>query len=242
MGFFDFLFGGGSIENQIKKHAKRVKHKDAQQEDRLASIQWLADTATPEAIYALLGRFEMTYEHQMKDAQEKELVDDLILLLGAKALPALETFTSRTKSFARPLALYQRLAGQERALALVLSMLEKEASQSEFKPQKKKNLLVKLADFQGESIPGAVIPLLDDFDDGVRYAAIEVLFAQTPSDAIRDALIARMAHEEEDSNRLKVRIAEVAVSRGWTLGEHAEAVAAAPPQGWSVVGERLRQG
>ncbi len=241
MGFFSFLFGGGSIEEQIKKHAKRVKNKDAQQEDRLATIQWLADTGTPESIYALLGRFEMTYEHQMKDAQEKDLVDDLILGLGEKALPALETFTSRTKSFARPLALYQRLGGQEKALKLVMGMLEKEASQSEFKTLKKKNLLVKLADFQDPGIAEAVLPRLEDFDKGVRYAAAEVLFAQDPSDAIRDGLLARLAHEEEDSNRLKVRIAEVALSRGWALGELAEAVAAAPPQGWQVVDGRLRQ-
>ena len=35
MGFFD-LFTGGSIEKQIEKHAKRIKKKDAQQEDRVA--------------------------------------------------------------------------------------------------------------------------------------------------------------------------------------------------------------
>lgn len=241
MAFFDFLFGG-SPEKQLKRHGKRVRHKDTQQEDRIASIHWLAEAGTPEAIYALLGRFEMTYEHLMKDNQEKELVEDLVLNLGDKSLAPLETFIPRTKSFARPLALYERLAGREKCLELLLNMLAQEKERSELKMDKQRHILIKLAEFQDPRITEAVLDQLEVFDEGVRYAAAEVLIAQPSDDTIRDALLDRLVHEEEDSNRLRVRIAEIASSRGWSLAHRAEAVAADPPAGWQVVGDRLRQG
>ena len=73
MGLFDFLFGG-SVEQQIQKHAKRIKSKDTPIEDRQASAHWLAENASPAAIRGLIGRFEMDYEHGMKDTAEKEEV------------------------------------------------------------------------------------------------------------------------------------------------------------------------
>jgi hypothetical protein len=240
MGIFDIFFG--SPEKQIKRHGKRVRDKDTQQDDRVASIHWLAENGSPEAIYALLARFEMNYEHQMKDNNEKELVEDLLLARGTDAVAPLEAFIPRTQSFARPLALYQRLTCDEKTLALLMKMLAQEKERSELKAKKKTQVLIKLAEFQDESIAGEVTELLEDFDEGVRYAAAEVLIAQEPTDAIRDALLDRLVHEEEDSNRLRVRIAEVASSRNWLLEHREEAVLANPPQGWTVAGGRLRQG
>ena len=63
MGIFD-LFTGGSIDKQIEKHSKRIKKKDAQQEDRVASAYWLAEEGSFNSVYGLLGRFEMAYEHR----------------------------------------------------------------------------------------------------------------------------------------------------------------------------------
>lgn len=240
MGFFDSLFGG-SPEKQLQKHRKRMKHKDSQQEDRIASIHWLAENGSPEALYALLRRFEMTYEHHMKDNQEKVLVEELILNIGADALPPLKKFIPETKQFARPMALYERLAGKPAALDLLLSMLVMEKERSELKAEKKRHILIKLAEFKDPRIVAEVLDQLNEFDEGVRYAAAEVLAAQEASDTIRDALLDRLTHEEEDSNRLRVRIAEIASSRGWGLAHRAEAVAANPPANWAVVGDRLHQ-
>ena len=58
MGLFD-IFTGGSIEKQIEKHAKRIRKKDAQQEDRVASAHWLAEEGSFNSVYGLLGRFDI---------------------------------------------------------------------------------------------------------------------------------------------------------------------------------------
>jgi hypothetical protein len=52
-------------------------------------------------------------------------------------------------------------------------------------------------------------------------------------------LLACLADPEEASNRLRVRISEVASARRWRLGSHAAAVSANPPSGWTVTKGRL---
>jgi ribosome-binding protein aMBF1 (putative translation factor) len=72
----------------------------------------------------------------------------------------------------------------------------------------------------------------------VRYAAIETLLAQE-SDAVRADLARALARRDEESNRVRVRIAEAFNRRGWTLGDLAAGVSERPPVGWRVEGERV---
>lgn len=232
MGVLDFLFGGG--EKGIAKNGRKLKNKDTPIEERQEAARWLAKEGSHEAVKALLGRFEMDYEHGMKDAAEKDLVADLVLDLGDKAVAPLRDFLLRTEKFARPLALYEQLTSAEQAQALALEMLAREADRSELKPGRKRNLLVKMGDYRGEAVTRAVLPFLRDYDEGCRFAAVEVLLAQPDTSASREALLAVVANPKEESNRLKVRVAEVAAKGRWPLGAHAEAVSSAPPAGYWV--------
>ena len=85
MGLLDLLLGG-SPEKQIKRYGAKLRNKDTPVEDRQAAAAWLAKNGTPDAIHALLGRFEMTYEHHMKDASEKDDVSSYVIGLGDKAV------------------------------------------------------------------------------------------------------------------------------------------------------------
>jgi len=238
MGLFD-MFTGGSIEKQIEKHARRIRKKDAQQEDRVASAYWLAEDASFDAVYGLLGRFEMAYEHHMKDRAEKDLVAQLVEDLGSVAVDPLKAFLRKTEFFARPMALLEAVAGRQVALEMIFELLGLEAAKSELKPGKKRQLLIKLAEFQDAVIVDEALPFLDDFDEGVRFAAVEVLVAQEETDAVKEKLLACLANPEEESNRLRVRISEVASARRWRLGDHAVAVSENPPSGWTVSKGRL---
>ena len=74
--------------------------------------------------------------------------------------------------------------------------------------------------------------------DRRRYAAVEAVLSQ-PDESVRESLAACIADDKEESNRLRVRIAEAFHQRGWSLGDHAAAVEAYPPHGWVVTGGRL---
>ena len=238
MGIFD-LFTGGSIDKQIEKHSKRIKKKDAQQEDRVASAYWLAEEGSFNSVYGLLGRFEMAYEHRMKDRAEKDLVSQLLEDLGDPGIPAIKSFLRKSSQFARPMALLEKISGKEAALVMIFELLELEAAKSELKPGKKRQLLIKLAEFQEPEVVEKAQPFLDDFDEGVRFAAVEVLLAQDETSGLREKLLSCLSDPEEESNRLRVRISEAANARRWALGTHKDAIAANPPAGWTVSKGRL---
>jgi hypothetical protein len=247
MSLFETLFGShldmfASTEKKISKYAQKIRNKDTPVEERGAIAEWLAEEGSPEAIVALLGRFEMTYEHSMKDQQEKAFVTDLVLELGDASIGPLEVFLRRSKTFARPIDCYEKLAGTDQAKALILELLDIEFNKSGLKPGKKRHLLIKLADYSGLDVTRSAVRFMDDFDEGCRYAAVEVLAAQEETDEIRAALLAVLADPNEDSGRVKHRVGELAAARAWPLGAHAEAIAAAPPENFKVSGGLLVSG
>lgn len=234
MGLFDFLTGGE--DGQIKRHTKRVRNLNAQAEDRQASAYWLAENGSDEAIYGLLGRFTVNYEHSMKDAQEKDLVLNLLQDLGPKAVGPIEQWVRKNQAFAMPLQVLQRVNGNGAAVDVLLDMLGREVDP--FRPEKKRQILIKLADYKDERICGRVPACLEDFDEGIRYAAAEALLAQE-TDAVREELARALAKRDEESNRLRVRIADAFNKRNWSLGENASDIAERPPHGWRVSGDRI---
>jgi HEAT repeat protein len=234
MGLLDFFTGGS--EGQLKRHSKRATNLNAQAEDREASLHWLAQEGSEQAILGLLGRFSITYEHQMKDLNEKQLVFGLLEELGAAVCAPIKTWSKGAAQFARPLQLVDRFEGEAATVRLLLDMLALE--NDPFKPEKKRQILIKLAEYTDERIVPGIDECLRDFDEGIRYAAVEAVLSQ-PDESVRGSLAACIADDKEESNRLRVRIAEAFHQRGWGLGEHAAAVEAYPPHGWVVTGDQL---
>lgn len=235
MGIFDFIFGGE--EAQLKRHAKRMVNLNATAEDREASAYWLAEKGDDEAILALLNRFTVKYEQGMKDAAEKEMVYRLLVDMGPAVVGPTRSWVRTNQNFAQPIRLIEHFEGPEAAVELLLEMLAEE--NDPFKPEKKRQILIHLADFRDERIADGVRKALHDFDEGVRYAATDAMLAQESFPGVHELLAGVLADPEEDSNRMKVRIAEVFHQRRWSLGEHATAIAEHPPHGWRVQGELM---
>lgn len=234
MGVFDFLL---SDEKKIKKHQRRITNRDAQPDDRELSARWLAENGTPQALLALLSRFDMVLDHQLKDQGEKDLAYGLLAAHGRKVVEPLEAWLRRCKSLGMPLRLHEEVCGRDATVELVYELLEKEKERQDFRADKKKKLLIWLADVRHPGAVAAAEPFLADFDEGVRYAAAEVIIAQE-GEGGRPALLAALVNPEEESNRLKVRIAEIFATRRWSVqGE--EGVAASLPEGYRVQNDRI---
>ena len=234
MGLFDFF--SPSEEAQLKKHVKRMKNLNAQPEERQMSAHWLAENGSDAAVVGLLARFGLHYEQRMKDAQEKEFVYKLLLGMGEKACSPIRAWSMRNQSFAYPLRVIEELEGETAAVDLLLDMLGREVDP--FKPEKKRQILIKLADYHDTRIIERVPACLKDFDEGIRYAAAEALLAQE-TDEVRSDLAEALASREEESNRLRVRIAEAFHKRNWSLGEVRADIEERPPVGWTVRGEQI---
>lgn len=237
MGLFDFML---SPEKKIAKHVRRLTNRDAQPEDREASAAWLANQGTPQSILGMLSRFDMALDHQLKDHGEKDQLFAMLVELGDPVIEPTRVWLKRCKSISRPLALLERIQGEEAAIQAAYGVLDVERSEgNDFKPQKKKTVLIWLADRQHHDAIERATPFLDDFDEGVRYAAAEVIIAQK-DEAGREPLLHLLTNPEEDSNRLRVRVCEVFAQRRWPLGDDAAAtLAGALPDGFSVRDGRI---
>ena len=235
MGIFDFLFGG--TESSIERHSKKVVNLNAQIEERNASAEWLAENGSPEAIAALLKRFSIRYEHAMKDTEEKLFIYAQLRSIGPNVVGPTKSWIEKNSNFAQPLKLIEEFEGKEATIQFLLDVLDKE--NDPFKPEKKRQILIKLASFKEPRIAERIIKCLHDIDDEVRLATVEALDVQdlTPQNEpeIRRNLEEVLSNPEEESNRFRVRIVEMYIKRGWNIDSPEDYLIENPPSGFSLV-------
>lgn len=236
MAFFDFLLGG----SPMKRHARRVTDRDAQPEDREASAHWLAENGTEEALVALCNRFSLQLEHSIKDKKEKDMVFDLLVSRGAEGSRIARQYAKSNASFAWPVRIIEKVEGATAGVVYLLELLARESVDNELHPEKKRNLLIALAERKNAEIVNAGRPFLADFDEGVRHAAIEALAAQD-GDEPREALLGALCNPKEESTRIRGRLAEICALRKWAVGDDAW-LAAHVPNGFRLVDGRLVDG
>lgn len=234
MGFFDAFL---NEEARIQKNQRTITNRDVQPEDRDAAARWLAANGKPKALVALLTRFDMNLENQLKDKNEKEVVYGLLEAAGAASIRPIERHLEKCRQIAIPLKLYVALQGDTAAVEKVVQLLEAERAKDDFKPQKKVDLLVWLVERRHSHAITAAAPFLEDFDENVRYAAMEVMAAQQ-DDAARIPLEHVLRNKAEESNRLRIRVAELFVQRRWPIAD-TDAVIAGAPTGYAVRDGRL---
>jgi hypothetical protein len=235
MGLLDLFFGEA---RNIQRHHRRVTNIDTAEEDREASVQWLSKNGSPQALLALMARFDLTLDHQLKDSTEKDRTYDVLKGHGDKVIEPARVFLKTCRNTARPLQLLSEVAGQDAAFQAVYELLDHEKKTgTDFKPEKKKRLLVWLSEHRHAGALAAALPFLDDFDENVRYAAAEVVINQD-DDAGRGPLEGMLANEDEESNRLRARLAEVFANKRWSLAAP-DRVAARLPAGYVVRDGRI---
>lgn len=214
MAFFDFLLGGSG--GALKRHARRIANRDAQPEDRETSAHWLAENGSEEALLALCARFSLQLEHGLKDRKEKDLTADLLAGHGPHGAAVAKRWAKENLHFHYAVRVVERVEGSDAAVRLLLDLLNAELVENEFKPEKKRNLLISLAERRHPEIVAAASRFLTDFDEGVRHAAIEAIAAQEGNAGeplLRDAL----ANPKEESTRIRGRLVEIFQQRRWTL-------------------------
>jgi len=227
-----------STENKIRKHQRRVTNRDTQPDEREQSVRWLLDEGSPKALRALLMRFDMTLPHQLNDKAEREHTYDLLLVKGDELLRPLRLHLKKCRSFAYPLRMFEEVTDAEQTIEMVYELIRIEYEKEDLNhPEKKRNLLIWLAERKHSGAVAAVEPLLKDFDEGVRIATIEVLLHQDEAN-LASMLEGALCRAEEDSNRIRVRVAQVFAQRGWSVSD-GDQVGSRLPQGYRLDGSRV---
>ncbi len=213
MAFYDFFLGGA---RQLQAHITRLSNRNTQADDREASARWLSEKGTDEAVYGLFGRFDLQVEHMLKDRNEKELVVDLLVSHGSKAVEQARKFAAASPNFQYAVRVVQEIKGEAAAVDMLLDLLGQERLENELKPEKKRHLLIALAERKDARIVSAAARFLADYDEGVRAGAVEALAAQEGDEA-QPHLWTALLNRKEESTRIRGRIAEVFAKRTWPI-------------------------
>ncbi|MCC6557258.1 MAG: HEAT repeat domain-containing protein [Polyangiaceae bacterium] len=220
MGIFDFLrkssppAGAAPVDKKVAGPAKVAGDKRAQTYDRLEAIQVLAAMKTPEAAAALLKRFTFSIDPSITDQEEKELAFQGVVDAGKDVVPAVTEFCQKAETLTWPLKVLRALLDDDAYEAELIALLERFDTEYARNVEPKQQLIVALGELRSEDVRLAVEPFLEDVNETVRFHAVQTTFAQGKEESV-PALVKMLAAEE--SVRVKNKVAEGLMMRGWTV-------------------------
>ncbi len=223
------VFGLFSKERALQKTIEKGINKLAQQPDRMGALQALSDDGSDEAIYGLCKRFGVTSMKGVEDEYEKTWVGDVLVSKGPVALPPLVRYMKTADQLAHPLKVVERLAGHDKAIEIVDEILATEKPGYVRMPDRRIDLLRWFTEWKGatdDEVISRITPYIVDFDENVRFTAIDGLATKDPA-KIAPPLIAALLRPEEESWRIRRAITEVLAKTKAPLGDKAKAVAGA---------------
>jgi hypothetical protein len=217
MSLFDLLSKEGRRASALKKSLARAVNKHAQSPDRMRALEILAEDGSDEAIYGLLRRFSFVYDKTIEDEQEKEHVESALEAMGERVLPMLRKYAHDADSIAWPLRIVEKVCNPDQIHDLLKELTERNEPGYVRDPSKKIQMLTYMGEHRDARMSELVAPYLEDMDEGVRFTAVEALLKQKSESVAREPLLKHFVKPEEESGRIKIRIAEGFADLGWEV-------------------------
>jgi len=247
------VFGLFSKERALQKTIEKALNKLAQQPDRWGALEKLREDDSDEALFGLCKRFGITATKGVEDEQEKNWVVDVLAEKGNAYPPAVTGQTEAQReegkrknrdrvvaalkrfmkssdelSLSFPLRVLGRIADHDTVLATVDELFKSEQVGYARFPDRRIDLIKWFSEWKGASDDEVFVrvkPYLADFDENVRFTAIDGLSSRDP-EKIVGPLVDALVRPEEESGRIRRTIVEVLERRKVPLGARAGEVTA----------------
>lgn len=236
-----------SKDRALKRAADKTANQHAQSPDRWAAMEKLARIGTDEALFGLCRRFSFKYDKTIEDQQEKQWAVDALAGKGTVVIEPLRRYMKSAQSLHYPLAVLSRVAPpKETVFAIVDEILADEPPGYTRDPERRTDLISWLGEWDdapNDEVTRRLIPYLADFDENVRYQAVDSI-ALKPHESAAEPLMKALVRAEEESRRLRQRIAEVLAENEWTVTEHKDQISplfepSEPLEGYKLHHDRL---
>ena len=190
-------------QRAFDKIVSQLVSKNRQHEERMQCIEALATMNSLRANTALFRRWDMQADKSREDLAEKQYLSEVLIAKGDTILPCLREHNERSINITWPIQVMMQVTDSGAVVEELLRILAIEMKRvASFKPEKKVRAMQLLADFEDERIEPLALLALHDFDPNVRFEAVQLL-AKSQGREVRDALIDRLNHEDEDSGRIR---------------------------------------
>ncbi len=246
MGLFDLFKrssdpapNGGKDKGgkDLARLSRIVGNKLAQDYDRQDAIAQLSAMANADGARALLRRFDFAMEPSITDREEKEAAVEGVIAAGESAIGPIRDYCQRAEGVTWPLKILRRIVDEERFVDELLELLEQFDTEYVRNPEPKIQLINALEQFPRDEVRLAIEPFLTDVNENVRFNAAGATFATGTAAAVVPLL---EALEEEESLRVRNRIAAGLVDRGWEIPpDSVELATRVMPPGYRVEGQRV---
>lgn len=211
-------------KSQAEKCAKIVTNAKAIKEDRMAAIDFLAQSVDDVelACVGLLGRFDYSLEHGIVDIKEKERAMAGIVRHEKAALPFLKEWINKTNRIAWPLKILLKLGSEEEIKATLLEALNySEVSFDQSAVDKNYDILCYLRDYQVVDFIPKLSHFMKDTDERVRFSCAEVLLEQD-SELVPSILESFLADRSSENTRIHQTVVDAFVAKKWKISVPAE--------------------
>ena len=182
-------------------------------------------------------RFTIRYDKSIEDEQEKDFVFDALTRMGAKILPQVQKHLQNADSISWGLKVLHEIADKDAQWPVLADLCERNDNTYVRDPSKKIQLLHYLGEQDDPRCAQALLPYLDDIDEGVRVAAAEGLLRHKSPEVAREPLLKVLTNEKEESRRIKTVILEGFADYGWDVKGYSGQVEKLLPQ--FISGARL---
>ncbi len=242
MGLFDLFKGTGKKDNADRpkanaaaRWAERAGDKRAQNYDRQEAISALAEMGTADAVTALLKRFTFHIDPSITDQEEKDGAFAGILRAGKDAVEPTRAWAAKAESLGWAMRVIKEVLSEDEYIDELLLWLGRWDQEYSKFIDPKLQLLVQLGDHKSSKIAPAVEPFLQDVNETARFHAVATTLLQEDASCIPALL--RILPDEE-SLRVKHKLADGVAMRGWVIPEEARADTRKHlPPGFSIDGE-----
>lgn len=222
------VFGLFSKERSLQKTIDKAVNKLAQQADRWAALEKLRDDSSDEALFGLCKRFGVTSMKGVEDEQEKNWVVDALVEKGGAALAPLVRYMKGADQLSFPLRVLERIADHDKTISVVDELFASEPPGYARFPDRRIDLIKWFTEWKGvteDEVVSRVSPYVADFDENVRFIAIDGLSSREPKKFV-GTLVDALVRPEEESGRIRRTIVEVLERTKAPLGARAGEVAA----------------
>lgn len=207
---------GGKSDREMARLERLVSSKMTQNLDRQDAIRELSEMGTGRAARVLLKRFNWSMEPSITDQEEKEAAAAGIVAAGSDALAPIREYCQKAESLHWPLRVLKDIVNGDELVDELLGVLDQFDTEYLRNPEPKVQLLERLHDYQTEDVRIAVEPFVGDVNESVRFAAVTTVLAIGNAASV-EALVA--AIEDEESLRVKNKIAQGLAETGWEIPE-----------------------
>lgn len=237
MGLFDFLkkksappgnrperASSPPVDKKVVGPAKVAGDKRAQTYDRLEALQQLAEMKSPDAAAALLKRFTFSIDPSITDMDEKDVAFQGVVTAGKEVVPAVLEFCLKAEALTWPLKILHELLEDDAYEESLLDLLGRFDTEYARNVEPKVQLIQALEDVRSEEVREALAPFLEDVNETVRFHAVQTTFAQNNPESLPPMV---KLLEAEESVRVKNKVAEGLLFRGWAIPPELREVTAA---------------